>query len=328
MKGLKSKVVFAASGTLNFFGEGWPIHRLYKLLFGKWKVRRLGWFDFTGSTFVSKTTTLLKREDGMPLTDELQPKKMFPDHVRVYFRKGLVLNSVDLSGPGAVDLLMRNKWQNRTKPFMISFMSLGKTLKERLKEAAFFASLLEVSKSEFKAPFGVQINVSCSNTEYSTKSMLKDSLAILEKFQRLSVPIDLKVGVVDAIEAGVEFIKEIEASGLCDWLTCSNTIHWGEMAGQIDWQKLFGSTESPLKHLGGGALSGKPLKPIVLDWLKNVREKGVSMPIKAGGGILCSRDVRDYIDAGATAIEFGSVSILRPWNVQSIIQTGNELLGR
>ncbi len=211
---------------------------------------------------------------------------------------------------------------------MISFMGLGKTLKERLKKAAFFVSLLEAFKSEFKAPFGVQVNVSCPNTAHPTIDMLKSSLAILEKFQRLSVPIDLKIGVVDAIEVGVEFIKEIEASGLCDCLTCSNTIHWGEMSDQIDWQKLFGSTESPLKHLGGGSLSGKPLKPIVLDWLKNVREKGVSMPIKAGGGILCSRDVREYTDADATALEIGSVAILRPWNVQSIIQTGNTLLRR
>ena len=321
MKGFKLKnvifdVVFTASGTLNFFGQRWPIHRLYKLLFGKR-------FDFIGSTFISKTTTLFKREDGMPLTDKLQPKKIFPDCVRVYFWKGLVLNSVGLSGPGAVDLLTRNKWQNRIKPFMISFMGLDKTLKERLKEAAFFVYSLEVFKSEFKAPFGIQVNVSCPNTIYSTKDMLKSSLAILEKFQRLSVPIDLKIGVADAIEAGVEFIKEIEASGLCDCLTCSNTIHWGKISDQIDWQKLFGSDKSPLEHLGGGALSGKPLKPIVLDWLKNVREKGVSMPIKAGGGILCSKDASDYIDAGATALEIGSVAILRPWNVQSIIQTGN-----
>ncbi len=322
MKALKLKnidfgPVFVSSGTLNFFGEGWPYHRLYKRLFRKR-------FNFDGSTFISKTTTLLSRKGNMPLDNKLQPKEIFPDCIRVDFRKGLVLNSVGLSGPGAVELLRSRKWQNRTEPFMISFMSLGETLEEKLKEAELFVKLLESYKYEFKAPFGVQINVSCPNTKHSTKGMINDSLAILEKFQPLNIPVDLKIGVADAIVAGIDFIKEIEASGLCDCLTCSNTIPWGRIPDQIDWKKLFGSNVSPLKHLGGGGLSGKPLKPIVLSWLKEVQEAGINMPIKAGGGILNSGDVIDFMNAGASALEIGCVSILRPWRVQSIIQTVND----
>jgi len=200
-------------------------------------------------------------------------------------------------------------------------MSLGDTLEQKLKEAKNLVELLMKLKSDFRAPFGVQVNVSCPNTGHPTKKLINDSLSILEVFKPLSVPLDLKIGVVDALSAGIFFIKEIEDSGLCDCLTCSNTIPWGKLPEQINWQKIFGTDISPLAHLGGGGLSGKELKPIVLNWLKNVRQAGISIPIKAGGGILDSRDALDYVDAGASALEIGSVAILRPWNVQDIIQT-------
>jgi len=115
LRGVNFEPVFVASGTLNFFGEGWrSYHPWYKMLFRNQ-------FDFRGTTFISKTTTFPAREGNMPLDENLQPRSLFPGCVRVYFRKGLVLNSVGLSGPGAVELLKRGKWQERREPFMISF---------------------------------------------------------------------------------------------------------------------------------------------------------------------------------------------------------------
>ncbi|MFH0892474.1 MAG: hypothetical protein V1867_06880 [Candidatus Falkowbacteria bacterium] len=321
LRGVDFGTVFTASGTLNFFGEGWPYHRWYKMLFRKR-------FDFRGASFISKTTTFPARAGNMPLDRNLQPTSLFPDCVRVYFRKGAVLNSVGLSGPGAVELLKRKKWQARPKPFMISFMSLGSALEQKIEEADKFVGLLLKAKPEFRAPFGIQVNVSCPNTGHPTKELINDSLSILEAFRPLSVPLDLKIGVADALSAGVSFIKEIENSGRCDCLTCSNTIPWGKLPEQINWRKIFGSDISPLAHLGGGGLSGQELKPIVVNWLKAVRRAGISMPVKAGGGILNSQDARDYIKAGASALEIGCVAILRPWNVQSIIRTSNIILGK
>ncbi len=318
LRGIDFGKICVSSGTLNFFGEGWPYHRLYKRLFKKG-------FDFAGSTFISKTTTLHPRDGNMPLENNLQPREIFPDCIRVYFRMGIVLNSVGLSGPGAKALFEINKWQNRTEPFMISFMSLGETTEDKVEEAELFVDLLMSRRHEFKAPFGVQVNGSCPNTECSTDGMFNNSLAILKPFQRLEVPIDYKIGIVDAINAGVRSIKEIEYSSLCDCLTCSNTVPWGKLPGLIDWQELFGSTESPLEHLGGGGLSGWPLQVIVLGWLKKVRKDRVSMPIKVGGGIMNTRDIMDFARAGASAFEIGSVSILRPWRVQKIIQKANNI---
>ena len=60
--------VFTASGTLNFFGDGWPYHKVYKKLFGEE-------FDFHGATFISKTTTYSSRIGNMFLKDNLQPSQ-------------------------------------------------------------------------------------------------------------------------------------------------------------------------------------------------------------------------------------------------------------
>ncbi len=159
----------------------------------------------------------------------MQPKELFPRCVKVYPFKGLVLNSVSLSGPGAENLLQRGKWQKRTEPFMISFMSIAKTRDERIKEAIKFIQLILREMKNFQAPFGIQINISCPNTGHSTQDLLLDAFAILEVFSCLRVPLDLKIGVADALEVGIDFVKEIENSGLCDCLTCSNTISWGKL---------------------------------------------------------------------------------------------------
>ena len=51
--------------------------------------------------------------------------------------------------------------------------------------------------------------------------------------------------------------------------------------------------------------------------------RAFNKPIVACGGILHPRDVRRVKQAGASAIEVGSASILRPWRVQPIIDEAN-----
>lgn len=310
--------VFVSSGTLNFFGEGWPFHSFYEKIFGKG-------FDFSCAGFISKTTTVFAREGNMFLKENLQPRELKPACIKVYPLKGAVLNSVDLSGPGLCALLDAGKWQLRDEPFMVSYMSLGDTISEKLQETKKFVDLMESVLDQFKAPIGIQVNVSCPNTHHPTSDMLKNASVILAEVSLIGVPVDLKVGVADMACVGRDFVEKIEKTALCDCLTCSNTIPWGKLPEFINWKDLFGSERSPLEHLGGGGLSGKPLKPIVLEWLRNVRQSGITMPIKVGGGILSEKDAEDYVYEGASALELGCVSILRPLRVKGIIQTGNKL---
>jgi len=43
------------------------------------------------------------------------------------------------------------------------------------------------------------------------------------------------------------------------------------------------------------------------------------LPIKACGGILSVKDVKKVYAAGADAIEIGTVKVVRPWRIKSII---------
>lgn len=308
--------IFVASGALNFFGEGWKFHKLYRQLF------RNG-FNFDDATFVSKTTTLNERKGNMELDDNLQPLSLFPDCVRVYPVKGVVLNSVGLSGPGAEVLFSRRLWQRRMKHFFISFMAVEATRELRVEESRRFAEIFASELPSFSTRVGMELNISCPNQSHCPLSLIDDAVDQLQPFSGLDIPKILKVNALTPIEA----IVRIAASGLCDAILVSNTIPWGQLPDKIDWREIFGSTVSPLRHLGGGGLSGYPLLTIVGNWILEAKDRGVSVPIIGGGGILRASDV-DYLHAnGADAVSIGTVAIIRPWRVKGIIERARQLYG-
>lgn len=313
LKGIDFGCVFAAAGTLNFFGNGWPYHKIYCALFDG--------FDFTGATLVTKTTTLNQCKGNMPLDYRFQPKEFFPDCIKVKFFKGVVLNAVGLSGPGVKTLLKYDRWQRKTKPFLISFMAVCKTKNDRIEETRRFVSLLKEELDFFCSKVGLEINVSCPNTEHNSTELAREAIEYLKIASSLKIPLVVKLNVLISNET----VKRIADSGLCDAIDISNTIPWGQLSERIDWKGLFGSDISPLAHLGGGGLSGKPLLPIVCNKIKFLRRAGIELPIIGGGGVLQKNDVALLKDTGADAVAIGTVSILRPWRVKSIIDYANKI---
>lgn len=148
LRGINFGSVFLASGALNFWGQGWPFHKPYKLLPG---------FNFSGATFITKTTTLGKRDGNMPLNKRLQPQEFLPDCIRVYPKKGVVLNAVGLSGPGAKALINSGKWQKIRDPFIISFMAVGDSKEERLEEIKRFSEMLKEALPAFAAKVALKL---------------------------------------------------------------------------------------------------------------------------------------------------------------------------
>jgi len=295
---------------LNFLGDGWKYHKIFRRIFPRG-------FDFSGATFISKTTTLNYRRGNLDLNLDLQPNSWVSDCIRIYPKKGVILNATGLSGPGAKYLFAQNSWQKRTEPFLISFMAVGESKAERIKETQEFAELFSrnISKSSY-AGAGIELNISCVNTQHRLTELFEEATDQLEAFSELEVPVVLKINALALIEA----VKRISDSGLCDAIAVSNTIPWGELPDKIDWEGIFGTSESPLAHLGGGGLSGYPLLPIVSNWIAEARKRGINSPIIAGGGILKKKDVDFLYRQGASAISIGSVALLRPWRVQGIIQ--------
>ena len=141
LRGINFGHVLDASGVRNFDGRGWWYH--------SW-LRDFG-LDFRGSTFVAKTTTFLLREGYMPLRENgFAPQNRFPDCVKVKFFKGVALNAVGLSGPGAQSLFDDGMWQRWPDPFFLSFMSVEKTAWARLGEMRDFVKLFKSRLPDFQ----------------------------------------------------------------------------------------------------------------------------------------------------------------------------------
>ncbi len=309
VRGIDFGHVLNASGARGFFGEGYWFHRCIPGL------------NYRGSTFVAKTTTLEERAGNMPLGRMWRPRELMPKCIVVKPFKGVTLNSVGLSGPGIEPLLHIWSWDDPGRPWMISVMSVRDTAQGRAEEVLRMADLIDFVT--LPAHVGVQLNLSCPNAGLDPSALVEDARSQVAALAPLGRPLFLKVNALFPVVAAVD-LSRLQA---VDGFVVSNTIPWGKLRGRIDWGGLFGTEVSPLAHLGGGGLSGRPLLPIVIEWVQAVRRAGLAKNVVGGGGILSVRDASDMILAGADAIELGSVSILRPWRVASIIRHANKAIG-
>lgn len=310
LQGIDFGNILGASGVQGFFGEGYWFHRIYKAL----------GMDLSTMTFVSKTATAHPVRGNMPLTKHYTPRQFLPDCIRVRMGKGVALNAVGLSNPGLCALLEVGEWQRRIKPFFISLTSLANTQEERCREFRFMVEQLR-SVKHFSAPFGVQINLSCPNTERAKSwEMIQESEEILAIVGQLGVPVMAKYSVASV---SIDALVRLEDHSACDAVCMSNTIPFGWW--RIDWKKVWGNETSPLEKYGGGGLSGAPLARIVPRWISRLRKAGFTKPINGGGGILDPNDVSGYHRHGASSIFLGSVVILRPWQIQNIVNRANTL---
>ncbi|MEO6077693.1 MAG: hypothetical protein ABIP54_02815 [Candidatus Andersenbacteria bacterium] len=314
LRGVDFPSIMTASGTQGFFGEGYWYH-------GPWKLLGL---TFKGCGFVAKTTTLLARPGNMPMKqDGITPREFFPKCIVVRPLKGVVLNAVGLSGPGTPALLERNIWQQRKgAPWFLSFMAPDGSDQEKLDQLKEFILLLNIYKiKEWNARIGLELNLSCPNTGTDLSNLVQLAGQMLDIVTPFGIPIQIKINAT----IPPEIAKQIMLHRACDAIVCSNTIPWGKLPDKINWKKLFGSETSPLDHLGSGGLSGWPLREIVFEWIRNIRDCGMTKPIWTCGGIDSPEAVYKAFDAHASGIQVGTVAMLRPWRMKSIIRAVREL---
>jgi dihydroorotate dehydrogenase len=239
--------------------------------------------------------------------------------VKVNLLEAAVLNAFGLSGPGLRALLDQRRWQARTSPFMLSFMAVEQEADARLEEVRGFVRMLRPELRTFQAPIGLQVNFSCPNV--GAKKYVDDFAAHLGEYQQLDIPIVIKLTAAQEVDLALQ----IAAMDGCDALCVSNSIPWGAVPDRIDWARLFGE-RSPLEQFGGGGLSGAPILPVVVDWIRKAFASGLRKPLNAGGGITKPGDVDLLVSAGARSIFVGSIAIVRGWRLQKTIQHANALL--
>lgn len=305
------------SGALNVDGSGWWYH-LFLFPFVLW---------LKLATFVSKTVTARPNPGNMPLEgDGKTPVDFLPKCIYITLKTwwgGYLLNVVGLSNAGIKAYLNPHDpayaaYDSRLKPFQISYMPIGKTPEERFDETRAFVRAIKDSRLASSAvQWAVQFNLSCPNVSgRAPEDVAAESWEHLDILAELGVDIWIKVSVTTGPAVVLEIMEHEACTGCC----VSNTVLFGKLANLIDWKKLFGSTErSPLEDRVGngkkGGLSGAPLFPLVVNWLKEVQALGATKPINAGGGVLGPRQAWKLMSLGAESISLGSIVMLRPWNI-------------
>src|SRR3989344_7673686 len=200
---------FGAAGVEGFFGEG---HPHYSLPFRRPNCK--------GSTFVSKTATLHPRHGNVKGGFW---EWFFPSWAKAKFFSGHTLNAIGLPNIGIKALLACQEWQKRTEPFFISIMSVESTPEKRLEELHQMVDSIGQRKSEFSAPFGLQINLSCPNTGHNLGDLIEESAKALDIASALSVPLVPKYAIDTA---PITAVVQLSGHPHCDGICVSNTLKY------------------------------------------------------------------------------------------------------
>ncbi|MFA7192086.1 MAG: hypothetical protein WC089_02185 [Candidatus Paceibacterota bacterium] len=305
-----------ASGVQGFFGD--PRYPEYK---HSGLIRATFGDIFHGMGFVSKTGTYFYNKGNVELDRNGYSFKRFaPDAIRPFILRGAALNAVGLSNPGYEKLLKTGLWFERTDPFMLSFMAVENTVEKRIAEAELFVEEMANYLGKFRTQFALQVNLSCPNVGHEQHGLIAESYKMFEILNRLRIPLVPKINAL--LDPGIAF--EIMDHPACDALCVSNTIPFGQgPSGKIDWSKYGPKGKSPLerKKYPPGGLSGAPIFPLVVDWLRHASELKNSKPIIAGGGVMDKESVEILAQyPNVEAISIGSVAFLRPGRVRGIIK--------
>lgn len=195
------------------------------------------------------------------------------------------LNAVGLANPGA-EAFSKEISSNKV-PLFVSLV--GSSTEE-------FISVVKRFKSS--NILGFELNLSCPHVEKMGMEIGDDPRLVKEIIQSIknesSKPLIVKVGLgkSDILE-----IAKISEDAGADGITAINTLR----AMKIDIVN-----KCPILENKVGGLSGAAIKPIGVRCVYELRKK-ISLPIIGSGGILTISDMLEYIMAGATAVQVGSL---------------------
>lgn len=195
------------------------------------------------------------------------------------------LNAIGLSNPGAD--AFSEEISSNTVPLIVSLVGSSATE---------FPNLIK--KFDKLNILGYEINLSCPHVAKMGMEVGDDPTLVTKIIKTIKAntkkPVIIKVGIgnVDV----VKLADIIEESG-ADALTAINTI-----------RAMAINTETGMPILSNkiGGLSGSSIKPIGVRCVYEISKK-VSIPVIGCGGIMNWEDVIEYMLAGATTVELGSV---------------------
>jgi len=216
----------------------------------------------------------------------VEPMKGYPNPTIIPLSGGSYLNAVGLSNPG-VNAFSEELSQNKNIPIFISLV--GSSEKDFAKMIKVFDSLNII---------GYEINLSCPHVSKMGMEVGDDPEAVSKIVSTVrkntKKPISVKVGVgsVDVIQ-----LARTAIDAGANIITAINTLR----AMSIDVETMM-----PILSNRIGGLSGTAIKPIGIRCVYEI-SKNLKVPVIGCGGISTWQDVVEYMLAGASAVQIGSV---------------------
>lgn len=228
----------------------------------------------------------------------LNPREGYRNPTIVSVDNMSYVNAVGLANPGAE--WFSTEVANNNGPLLVSVV--GSDMSE-------FSTI--VRKFNNVKILGFELNLSCPHVEKmgmeigDDPNLVHDIIRSIKKDS--SKPLFVKVGLGKSDM--VEVAKTAESAG-ADGITAINTLR----AMKIDIE-----TQCPVLENKIGGLSGSAIKPIGVRCVYELT-KSLKIPIIGCGGIMTYSDVLEYMMAGASAIQIGSLIGLKGiYSVRKII---------
>lgn len=220
-----------------------------------------------------------------------------------------LLNSIGLAGPGseALKKIIKRVAGITSAPIIVNVC--GEEDEEYLEVAQVFDAMSEVAMLE--------LNISCPNVRAGGKCPAQDSqhtyrvvnLIKQNTTKPLIVKLSPNVSDIPSIALSAE-----EAGA--DALSLVNTFLG--LAVNLE-------TRAPVFRNVFAGLSGPAIKPLALKLVHDVTRQ-VHIPVIGIGGITCGRDVLEFILAGSTAVQTGTINMVEPAASVRILQEIEELM--
>lgn len=228
--------------------------------------------------------------------------------LRVYETASGMMNSVGLQNPG-VDSFIEHELPLMKKLNTNVIANIGGGSIEEYEEA--------VSKIDKTDVDMIELNISCPNVKHGGMAFgIKSDVAydVVSKVRKLTKK-PLMVKLSPNAENIVDMALMCEKAG-ADSVSLINTIK----AMAIDIYK-----KKPVFNNVTAGLSGPCVKPIALRMVYEV-SNAVSIPVIGLGGITTGEDTIEFMMAGASAVQIGTVNFIDPMSGKRIVSEMEEFL--
>jgi dihydroorotate dehydrogenase (fumarate) len=203
-----------------------------------------------------------------------------------------VMNAVGLTNPGAEVVASEKIPALREKhPDLPILASVGG---ESVEDYVEVAKILAAAK-----PDALELNLSCPNVSEGgmTFGIVPEMVEKITRLVKEKVDLPVYVKLTPNVTSIVEIAQAAERGG-ADGLTLINTL----LGLHLDLK-----TRRPVLGNDFGGLSGQAVKPVAVRMVAQVKQ-ATSLPIIGVGGINSPEDAAEFILAGASAVQIGSMA--------------------